>query len=116
PSYGAGHATVAGACVTILKAWFDESFELPNPVVSNASGTALVPAPAGTRLTVGNELNKLAANVAIGRNMAGVHWRSDYEESLRLGEAIAIEVLREQKLTYNERHSFTAQRFDSTAV
>ena len=23
PSYGAGHATVAGACTTILKAWFD---------------------------------------------------------------------------------------------
>jgi hypothetical protein len=26
PAYGAGHATVAGACTTILKAWFDESF------------------------------------------------------------------------------------------
>src|SRR6266404_5443040 len=38
PSYGAGHATVAGACVTILKAWFDESFVIPNPVVSNADG------------------------------------------------------------------------------
>ncbi|MFT5657060.1 MAG: hypothetical protein ACI9KN_000332 [Gammaproteobacteria bacterium] len=25
PSYGAGHATVAGACVTILKAYFDTS-------------------------------------------------------------------------------------------
>ncbi|MBA3647323.1 MAG: hypothetical protein H0W62_02055 [Chitinophagales bacterium] len=25
PAYGAGHATVAGACVTVLKAWFDES-------------------------------------------------------------------------------------------
>ena len=25
PSYGAGHATVAGACVTILKAYFDHA-------------------------------------------------------------------------------------------
>lgn len=25
PSYGSGHATVAGACTTILKAFFDES-------------------------------------------------------------------------------------------
>ena len=25
PAYGAGHATVAGACVTILKAFFDTS-------------------------------------------------------------------------------------------
>src|SRR5262249_30311576 len=32
PAYGAGHATVAGACVTILKAFFDESFVIPDPV------------------------------------------------------------------------------------
>ena len=29
PSYGAGHATVAGACVTMLKAFFDTGWELP---------------------------------------------------------------------------------------
>jgi hypothetical protein len=40
-------------------------------------------------LTVRGELNKLAANIAIGRNMAGVHYRSGYMESLRLGEQIA---------------------------
>ena len=28
PAYGAGHATVAGACVTILKAWFKETTRL----------------------------------------------------------------------------------------
>ena len=38
PSYGAGHATVAAACVTILKAWFDESFVFPNPVVPDGLG------------------------------------------------------------------------------
>lgn len=32
PAYGAGHATVAGACVTILKALFDVSGAFPNPV------------------------------------------------------------------------------------
>src|SRR5919197_5407831 len=55
PSYGAGHATVAGACVTILKAWFDESFLIPNPVVPNAAGTSLVPytGPGANALTVG---------------------------------------------------------------
>src|SRR6185436_18208399 len=30
PSYGAGHATVAGACVTILKAFFDDTARLEN--------------------------------------------------------------------------------------
>jgi membrane-associated phospholipid phosphatase len=113
PSYGAGHATVAGACVTILKAWFDDSFVLPGPVlVPDAAGTALVPAAQQVDLTVGGELNKLAANIAIGRNTAGVHWRSDYTESVRLGEEIAIRLLQEQRPTYNEDHHFTLTRFD----
>jgi len=73
PSYGAGHATVAGACVTMLKALFDESFVIPNPVAPGADGRSLVPytGPDADRLTVGGELNKLAANIAIGRNFAG---------------------------------------------
>jgi hypothetical protein len=116
PAYGAGHATVAGACVTILKAWFDESFVLPNPVVANGTGTALMPAPAGTVVTVGGELNKVAANISIGRNMAGVHWRSDYTQSILLGEAIAIGLLEEQKLTYNEAHAFHLTKFDGTSI
>lgn len=117
PSYGAGHATVAGACVTILKAWFDDSFVIPNPLVPNAGGTALGPAPAGTPpLTVGGELNKIAANIAIARNGAGVHWRSDYTESLKLGEEISIRILQEQKLTYNEDHHLSLTKFDGTAI
>jgi membrane-associated phospholipid phosphatase len=118
PSYGAGHATVAGACVTILKAWFDESFRIPNPVVPNATGRQLIAyaGPGANELTVGGELNKVAANIAIGRNMAGVHWRSDYTQSMRLGEAVAISILEEQKLTYNEPGSFTVTKFDGTAV
>jgi len=119
PSYGAGHATVAGACVTILKALFNESYVLPNPVVTTDDGSALVPytgADAG-QLTVGGELNKLAANVAVGRNIAGVHWRSDYAESLKLGEAIAISVLKDQKLTYGETFDgFTFTKFDGTKI
>jgi hypothetical protein len=117
PAYGAGHATVAGACVTILKAWFDESFVMPGQtVVSNANGTALVPAPGNPKLTVGGELNKLAANIAIGRNMGGVHWRTDYAESVKLGEAIALDVLEEQKLCYNEFSGLSVTRFDGTHV
>lgn len=118
PAYGAGHATVAGACVTILKAWFDESFIIPNPVVPNPAGTNLVAytGPGANALTVGGELNKVAANIAIGRNMAGVHWRSDYTQSLRLGEAIAIGILEEQKICYNEPHSLTLTKFDGSTV
>ncbi len=116
PAYGAGHATVAGACTTILKAWFDESFVIPNPVQPADDGLSLVPY-AGPDLTVGGELNKIAANVALGRNTAGVHWRSDGTESLKLGEAVAIQMLREQRATYNERFDgFSLTKFDGTTV
>ncbi len=119
PSYGAGHATVAGACVTILKALFDESFVVPGPVVPNPGGRELVPyrGPDAGSLTVGGELNKLASNVATGRNMAGIHWRSDGIESLKLGEAVAMSVLRDQRATYNEDFAgFTFTKFDGTQV
>jgi hypothetical protein len=119
PSYGAGHATVAGACVTILKAMFDESYIVPNPVVPNAEGTELVPytGPDADQLTVGGELNKLAANVAVGRNHAGIHWRADYTASLRLGEAVAISILRDQRGCYKEDFGgFTFTTFDGETI
>ena len=47
-------------------------------------------------LTVGGELNKLAANMALGRNRAGIHYRSDGIEGLRLGERAAINFLEDQ--------------------
>jgi hypothetical protein len=115
PSYGAGHATVAGACVTILKAWFDSSWELPRSVVPDSSGTALS-SYAGPALTVGNELDKLAANVAIGRNGAGFHYRSDYWESVKLGEKIAVGILEEQRETYREICSFSFRGFEGQTI
>lgn len=110
-SYGSGHATVAGACTTILKAWFDENAVVPNPVIPNADGTQLV-GWEGEPLTVGNELNKVAANIGIARNGAGVHWLSDYYQSLRLGEYVAKTLLEEQKPSYNQSPTFEFTTFD----
>jgi len=119
PSYGAGHATVAGASATVLKAVFDETFVIPNPVVPSADGQTLVPytgADAGN-LTVGGELNKLAANVAMGRNFAGIHYRTDYANSILLGEQVAIRMLMVMRLTYNEDfQGFSFTMFDGTRV
>ncbi len=156
PAYGAGHATVAGACVTILKAWLDEKTplgdhlalkkprhplassdcetismgsHLPDGSVSASSSKVagdcidpdedhclvvisttnelgkLVPYAAddADSMTVEGELNKIACNVAMGRSMGGVHWRSDKTRSLRLGEQIAAEILRKESLEYVER-------------
>ena len=105
PAYGAGHATISGACITILKAFFDEGKTIENPMQSNADGTALIPY-SGSTLTVLGELNKLAGNISLFRNAAGVHWRSDHTRSLLLGEAIAIKLLQELSITYNEDAAF----------
>ncbi len=116
PAYGAGHATVGGACVTVLKAFFDEAFVLPDPVEASADGLSLRPYT-GPDLTVGGELDNLASNVAFGRNIAGVHWRSDATESLRLGEEVAIRYLAEERACFNERfEGFSLTKFDGTTI
>ncbi|MEO0942709.1 MAG: vanadium-dependent haloperoxidase [Cyanobacteria bacterium J06642_12] len=130
PAYGAGHATVAGACVTILKAFFDHGYELrkdDGSFLAYEADTSGAPETWGNQLvdtsgcldrplTVEGELNKLAANISIGRNWAGVHYFTDYIESLRMGEQIAIGILQEQKLTYGENFSMTVPLYDGGTV
>jgi hypothetical protein len=116
PSYTAGHASVAGACVTVLKALFDENFVIQNPVIPTADGLSLQPYH-GPALTVRGELNKVASNVATGRNIASMHWRSDSRESMLVGEKVAISILRDQKACYNEKFAgFTFTKFDGSTV
>jgi PAP2 superfamily len=116
PSYPAAHAVIAGACVTVLKALFEETFVIPNPVVASDDGRSLVPY-SGATLTLGNELNKLAANIAFARDMAGVHWHSDGIQGMLLGEAVAISVLSDYRSAYNERFSgFSLTKFDGTTI
>jgi hypothetical protein len=119
PAYGAGHATGSGACATLLKAFFDEVTSIQNPVQANADGTALEAYTGGGAgdLTVGGELNKLAGNISIFRNAAGVHWRSDYTDSLPLGEAVAIRYLQEVSLGFNEKDAyFQLTTFDGRRI
>lgn len=149
PAYGAGHATVAGACVTVLKAFFRtfnvdtsgnvtlvplitsndgedgglveraHAYDPPVPFQAYESGVdvagrgRLTPVdPAG--LTLEGELNKLAMNVAMGRSMGGVHWRTDNTRSLMLGEAIAARILADITTDLEERRQdfkFTFRTF-----
>ena len=115
PSYGAGHATVAGACVTVLKACFEMGVSGSRVVLSEPSNgrdalvvvgndkddTAPTVATLSDSLSLVGELNKLAWNIANGRNMAGVHYFTDSIESLMLGEAMALGILREQTSAYD---------------
>jgi len=52
----------------------------------------------------------------LGRNAAGVHYRSD-GEGLRLGESVAIGILQDYRKTYNEDFSgFSFTKFDGTTI
>jgi hypothetical protein len=116
PSYPSGHAAISGACATVLKACLDESHVLPEPVVASADGLSVQPWK-GTDLTVGNELDKLASNIALGRDFAGLHWRSDEIDGLKLGEEVAIRLLEELRFTGNELFSgWSLRRFDGRRV
>lgn len=93
---------IAGACATVIKAFFDEDFPLPNPVQPAADGMSLEPYRGGAQITLAIEIDKLAANLGVGRSFAGIHWRSDSREGLRVGEAAAISVLQNWKNTTDE--------------
>jgi hypothetical protein len=88
---------------------------LPNPMVPADDGLSLQPytgADAG-ELTVNGELAKLGHNVSFGHGIhAGIHWRSDTDTSLLLGEAVALSYLRDKALTYNEPFTVQITKFD----
>ena len=119
PAYPAGHATIAGACATILKIMFADGLWSTTglaEVQGNDDGSAVeayVGADAG-QITIHGEIDKLAHNVAIGRNYAGVHYRSDSE--LQLGEKVAIQYYKDHKALFNENMSdVTFTKFDGTS-
>lgn len=116
PSYPTGHGTVAGACTTVLKFFFNGSSVISNPVMASDDGLSLQPY-SGSQLTVNGELSKLTHNVSFGHGIhAGIHYRSDTDQSILLGEAVALSVLRDRASTYNQKFSVNITKFDGTTA
>lgn len=116
PAFPAGHAVIAGACITVLKAFFNEDAELKNPVVPTSDGYSLS-SYYGDTLTVGGELNKLAANISLGRDWAGVHYRSDGIDGMNLGEDVAIAMLKDMSRTYaDSSDGYFLTKLDGTKI
>jgi len=60
-------------------------------------------------------LNKIAHNISFGHGIhAGIHWRSDTDTSIQLGEAVALSFLRDRAHTYNENFSVNLTKLDGT--
>lgn len=117
PSYPTGHGTVGGACITVLKFFFDGGYVIPNPIYPSNDGLSLEPytgSDAG-QITVNGELNKLAHNISFGHGIhSGIHWRSDTDISIQLGEAFAISYLQDKARTYNEPFSINITKIDGS--
>lgn len=124
PSYPAGHAVVAGACCTILKIYFDDEqkwkdmkvFDDPhNVIIPDKLNDVVIASHEGTKLkkyegydkhklTIGHEVNKLASNVALGRDWAGVHYRTDGTKGILLGELVAINYMKTIMKSWHPKH------------
>ncbi|VBB17578.1 PAP2 superfamily protein [Yasminevirus sp. GU-2018] len=108
PSFPSGHAVLAGAGITIIKAFFDEDYEIPH-MIPNSAGDTLE--TTSEKVKVGDELNKLAFNMAFGRNWAGIHYRMDAENGIKLGEHVAISILRDYVKGCNAPVKFTFRSY-----
>ena len=70
-----------------------------------------------TTVTIGGEINKLASNIALGRDWAGVHYRSDGVDGLSVGEQQAIGLLLDYSRTYREQfNGVSLTKFDGTFI
>jgi hypothetical protein len=98
PAWTSGHATIAGACVTVIKAIFNNLVTYKVPAFGGEPNVA--------ETTVKCDLDKVASNVAIGRGWGGVHYRSDGEHGILLGEQIAIDYLQNYIRTYAEEFRY----------
>jgi hypothetical protein len=121
PAYPTGHGAVGGACITILKFFFDGNYTFSNPQVPSSSGTSLETWDYDPKtgdpgvLTLNSELHKLAHNISFGHGLhGGIHWRSDTDSSMLLGEAVAISFLQDLACTYAEKFTITFTKLDGT--
>jgi hypothetical protein len=123
PDPPAGHAFTAGVGVTLLKAVFDVGTPSNprawpvQPVEASEDGLSLL--NTSDSLTILGELNKLAFNIAEGRNWLGIHTRigGNYL-GLTGGEDVAIRLLNDLGFTYPESvfNGFSLTKFDGTVV
>jgi hypothetical protein len=93
PSYPAAHACNAGACATILKAFFDPDYLLPHPVEATAG--------------------RIGARA--------LAWRRSHprqrDRQAAVGEQQALGLLRDYSRTYNERlDGFIVRKFNGNRV
>jgi hypothetical protein len=125
PCYPTGHGSVAGACITAIKFFFDCNQKI-RPLLIAAGRDVMFPSDDGLSLNtytgsdrdsldINGELNKLAHNISFGHGIhAGIHFRSSTFWSILLGEQVALSILRDRAKSYNEPFTINITKFDGT--
>jgi hypothetical protein len=127
PCYPTGHGSVGGACITVIKFFFDCSRKI-RPLLTAAGRDVVAPSsdgaaldtytgPDGDNLDINGELNKLANNISFGHGIhSGIHFRSSTYWSILLGEQVALSILQDRARSYNEPFKITITKFDGTTA
>lgn len=127
PCYTGGHATVAGACATMIKFFIDGKAKL-RPLLLAAGSDIKQPTTDGLSLVnytgsdrdsidINGELSKLAFNIPFGHGVhSGIHFRSSNYWGILLGEAVALSVLEDRAKSYNEPFTINVTKFDGTTA
>ena len=127
PCYPTGHGTVGGACITVLKFFFNGAQKL-RPLLEGAGREVSEPSTDGLSLNsysgadagsldINGELNKLCWNISTGHGIhAGIHFRSSTYWSILLGEQVALGILQDRARSYNEPFTISIKKFDGTTA
>ncbi len=129
PAYPAGHACVAGACCTIIKAFIKTHESNGDKIlwssvfgpIQKVDETGNLVDTVDSNETIVGEINKLCSNVSIGRNIAGVHYRSDADAGILMGETVAISYLLAMTKSYypsmlTDHIEFILEKFNGDLV
>jgi hypothetical protein len=129
PSCPAGHAVVAGACTTVMKAFLkthdsdNKPLFWPSTPRHSVDGDVLeiYDKSDKDKITIIGEINKLASNVSLGRDMGGVHYRADGDSGNVLGETFAIKYLQIKLKEYSGLYngmlsSFKLEKFNGEFI
>ncbi|SDG48820.1 bromoperoxidase [Alloyangia pacifica] len=106
PSDCALQVVVAGALSTLFKALFDTR---PAPRLRMATD----PEPG---VDIGAEADRLAADIALSRTLSGAQLPAETHQNLRIGEALALQVLQGWMLTLGHGVSMDLVDFDGGAL
>ncbi|SMX41011.1 bromoperoxidase [Maliponia aquimaris] len=106
PSDLAAHVIVAGALATLIKAVFDTSRQAQVRMVGDR----------GPALALEDQIDRMAANISVLRCVAGGYFPSENVQDLRLGQAIALHLLRDRMERDNRSATLSFRDFDGQSV